>query len=148
MKIDKIRVIILVVMISSLGLLARGYIHFSDIHQWPTTKGKVISYESGENTYVVHSMRSMQSTGSVEWNKVKYEYSIDGVTHTGNRISPNIRATYPYKTENVAVFYNPKDHSESYLSAGRYYNPILIGIFVASILILGVDLLTKSQRQN
>lgn len=90
MKIDKIRVIILVVMISSLGLLARGYIHFSDIHQWPTTKGKVISYESGENTYVVHSMRSMQSTGSVEWNKVKYEYSIDGVTHTGNRISPNI----------------------------------------------------------
>lgn len=140
MKLDKIRVAIFVIMLLSLSLLARKYIHFSNMHQWPIAEGKLISYDSGEHSYVVHTGVRMQSTGSVEWSRVTYEYSINGAIYQGNKISPNIMSKYENERKLfIPVYYSPNDHSESYLLVQRYYNPFLLGLFVASIIVLVFD---------
>jgi len=45
----------------------------------------------------------------------------------------------------IPVYYNPNDHSESYLLAQRYYNPFLLGLFVASIIVLVFDVLSPKE---
>jgi|GEM_PF-2500113 len=143
MKIGKVRLALIIATLTSLGFLARGYIHLADISDWPSVKGRVTDYDSGTHESASYSKYQMQSQKSEGWNWIEYQYSVDGIEHTGNRISPNIKVTYPYKRkeEEVAVFYNPSNHSESYLLAQKYYNPLLIGLFVASILGLGIDLI-------
>ena len=149
MKIGKVRLVLIVVTLTSLGFLARGYIHLWDISDWPSVKGNITDYEAGTRESTSYSKYRMQSRESEEWNWIEYQYSVEGAAHTGNRISPNIKASYPYKRkeEEVIVFYNPENHSESYLLAQRYHNPLLIGVFVASILGLVIDLVYYG-RQN
>ncbi|MGJ8654246.1 MAG: DUF3592 domain-containing protein [Opitutaceae bacterium] len=142
MKIGKVRLTLIIVALTSLGFLARGYIHLSDIRDWPSVKGVITDYDSGTHKSTSHSQQRMQSINSEKWSRIVYRYYVNGIAYTSNRISPNIKATFPYKKGNkeVEVFYNPSNHSESYLLTEGYYNPLLIGFSVASVLVFGIDL--------
>ncbi|MGB0744534.1 MAG: hypothetical protein ACPGSB_08405 [Opitutales bacterium] len=142
MKIGKIRLTLLAVILTSFGFLVRGYTHLWDISDWPTTKGNITDYDSGTRSSPSYSKYRMQDVVSEEWNWIEYEYSLEGVGYTSTRVSPNMKATFPYKRkeERISVFYNPENHSESYLRSDRYHNPLLLGIFVASVIGLCIDL--------
>ena len=148
MKVAKVRLTLVIVSLASLGVLIRGYTQLGDISNWPTTSGVIVSYETGSHSTISYSKYRMQSAESEGGNWIEYEYIVDGVTYTGNRTSPNIKATIPRlrKEEIIPVYYNPSNHSESYLLAQRYYNPLLLGLLVASIVGLGVDLLYYGRR--
>jgi len=141
MKIDKIRFTLGILALISLGFLVRGYVYLWDISDWPTANGKIISFELGEHSSATYSKFQMQNVDSEKWNEVEYEYAVGDVTYRGHRISPNYKATLPGKKreETVIVFYNPTDHSESYLLSQRYHNPLLLGLFAASLIGLAVD---------
>lgn len=150
MKIGKVRLLLVSLMLISLGFLVRGYTHLWDISNWATVNGKIVSYESGTRSITSYSKYSMQGVDSMGWSRIEYEYIVDDVSYTGRRISPNIKTNIAYikKEEKTPVFYNPAKHSESYLLAQRYHNPLLVGLFVASIVGLGVDLIYYGKRDK
>lgn len=123
----------------------KGYIHLWDISGWPTTEGKITSYDSGVHSTTSHSNYGMQTINTEKWNRVEYLYSIDGVEYVGHRISPNFNADYPNggTKERLSVFYNPNKKSESYLLADRYHNPIVLWTFIVTVAIFGLDFVPK-----
>ncbi|MDQ8209854.1 DUF3592 domain-containing protein, partial [Coraliomargarita sp. SDUM461003] len=143
--IPRYRIVFLAIIFVSGGLLLKGYIHLWNISSWPTTTGKIIDYESGMHSSASHSQYGMQTTKSEKWNRVEYQYTIDGIEYVGHRISPNFKATYPYKNteERISVFYNPKKHSEAYLLPDRYHSPIVLWTFIVMLTIFGLDFIPK-----
>lgn len=150
MKIRKVRFGLIILTLTSLFFFARGYSQLWDISDWPIVDARITSYESGAYSKPSHSKYRMQSVHRDEWSRIEYEYAIDGISYTARRISPNITATLPYlsRGEKISAFYNPNDHSESYLLAQRYHNPFLLGLFVASIFMLGFDVLSAKSKEG
>lgn len=148
MKISKIRFGLILVSLTSSIFLARGYNRLWDISDWPIVDGRITDYESGAHSNPSHSKYRMQSVYSDEWSRIEYEYVVDGITYVGWRISPNVQATLPYsgRDEEISVFYNSSNHSESYLLAQRYHNPLLFGIFVASAIGLAIDVFSSKSK--
>ena len=77
---------------------------------------------------VTNSSVSSQEGGSVYCLSVKYEYTIDGTTYQGDKVSYSSDGTCDSSSKNsdedypegkeITVYVNPSDHSEAVLEAG------------------------------
>lgn len=148
MKIRKVRFVLVLVSLISLFFLVKGYSKLWDISDWPTANGRITGYESGSHSAPSHSKYRMQSVHSDEWSRIEYEYIVDGVIYTGWRISPNVGATLPDlgSGKEIPVFYNSSNHTEAYLLAQRYHNPLLLGIFAASLVALAIEIFSAKPK--
>jgi len=111
---------------------------------WPSVKGEVTSSEVRKSTSSRTGRRRQRSTKYRA--VVKYEYSVDGTIHTGNRISfdassssrstaGRMTARYPKGAE-VDVFYDPESPGEAVLERGKTlgtYIPLGVGLLFFAV---------------
>ena len=120
---------------------------------WPTVDGQIIS-SSVESSY------SSGSSSARHYPIVEYEYSVEGESFTGDRISFAQQSYSDYKSADVVtkrysvgrtvpVFYDPEDASNSVLEPGksgsRWY---LIGIGIVIAAFAGKMLVTRLRQSS
>lgn len=119
---------------------------------WPTVEGRVIS--SG-----VQTRHGTSGDITRYYPVVEYEYSVEGRSFRGNRISfdtqtmdytsaANIAKRYAVGRK-VTVFYDPNDAGHSVLEAGTSGGSWLgIGIGIVFVVVAGAMLVTRLMRRS
>ena len=136
-----------ITLIVGIGLLAwSGYTYTkaSASQSWPSTQGQVVTSEVKKTTHT-----SQNGTKWVFKPILKYEYSVDNLDFTGNRIrftSFEINHEKEHKAKReisaypvgkkVSVFYNPNNPTDAVLVVGvgsRVYMGFGLGILLLAI---------------
>jgi uncharacterized protein DUF3592 len=111
---------------------------------WPVASGRIIEKTVGSSTTTGASR-----PGRYFEPKVKYTYSVEGKTYTGQRIGPATAAYDEDKAKRVVselpdtveVHYNPRDPSDAYLEPSSYGLAAIALITGIVCLLIGAGLL-------
>ena len=118
------------------------------VRGWPTVPGKIFEKTVGSSTTTGASR-----PGRYFEPRVKYSYSVDGKTYTGERIGPATAAYDENKArriidelpEAVAVYYNPRDPADAYLQPASYGLAVIALLAGAVCLLAGAGLLLANR---
>jgi hypothetical protein len=109
-------------------------------HNWPETKGIVLSSEQFNYREVQGSQRTIATYG------IRYRYEVDGRAYESDRINAGLLKStsqldpqlmiqqYGNAGDSIRVFYNPRFHSDALLAHGHhwtdFFQPAFILFFV------------------
>lgn len=144
--------LILVIGVALLGWSGYTYTKASASESWPSTRGVVITSMVNKTTKT-----SGTKTKWVYEPVLKYEYTVEGVTYTGDKIRFKV-ISLTYEKEHKAkrsisaypvgktvdVFYNPGIPSDAVLKTG-VGSSVFIGFFVGiALLVVGMAIVKSS----
>lgn len=126
-----------VAVVAGIVLLVKG----ARIRGWPVAPGRITERGVGPSTTTGASR-----PGRYFEPRVRYDYSVEGVAHTGTRISPvtaaygepQARRVVDKLPEAVQVRYNPRDPAEAYLRAPSRGLALLALVIGAACVLAGL----------